>query len=831
MPGVQCAVAICSNTYYKTKDRSDGVSYFRFPKKDKLRNVWIDRCKRKDSLNPDTSYICSDHFKEEDFIRNLKAELMGSKQKKFIHPEAIPSVKLLPTENCKLDTSRGKRREKKERNEIVSKLLKTNEPDIASSSEGNPPCSLDADEESKTMDYKVEYVKLKAAYEAEKIQGNDKIAALEEENRRLREERKESVQKELTILLKGIFTTTQIEQILKKKKKVNCWTSEDITKAFTIRYLSKRCYIYLRNDMNIPLPCLTTLKKWASKIYLKNGVLQGVLDLMKVAAINLTEIEKIVVLQFDEMKVMALYEYEPVLDKVVGPHSQVQVVMARSLFSSWKQPIFIDFDMKMTRKCLDNLIQKLFEIGFTVRAIVSDCGGGNVGVWKEYGVNHNQSWYLSDVTSKNIYFLADVPHLLKLIRNWLLDVGFILEDGTFVSSGPIKALVNQTQNIEISSCHRLTPKHVNCEKFERQNVKLAAQVMSNTTACALRRYDVDDAVKRHATADFIQHTNDWFDIMNSRVPNTSIDLQCGYGIKLEKQKEKLIKYMTVIENMKCVNKKSLQIFQKGVIMSTKSIISMFDDLKIDMGITYILTSKLNQDSLENFFSLVRSGGGLNDHPTPLECIYRMRMIVLGKNTGRLRTNTNTKETRDEFLLGQVLKKSCVNVGVIKYEEDDTLKEDEEDQEHESAEKTEKEKLKVETNVSSDGLSYIAGWMAKRLRRKYPNLGNYTYKQDKTTTWISELSVGGLTEPTREFNTAVSKMETLFNKFTKGSVPRCVGVKAKLSKKVHGHMSTIPFDIVELFVRRRIVMRLKYLNKQTKNDGKQKKSKKIKKVVL
>lgn len=48
----------------------------------------------------------------------------------------------------------------------------------------------------------------------------------------------------------------------------------------------------------------------------------------------------------DEMKVKSLYDHDSVTNRVLGLHSQMQVVMAfaaSSLFSSWKQPIFVDF--------------------------------------------------------------------------------------------------------------------------------------------------------------------------------------------------------------------------------------------------------------------------------------------------------------------------------------------------------------------------------------------------------------------------------------------------------------------------------------------------------
>jgi hypothetical protein len=45
--------------------------------------------------------------------------------------------------------------------------------------------------------------------------------------------------------------------------------------------------------------------------------------------------------------------------------------------------------------------------------------------------------------------------------------------------------------------------------------------------------------------------------------------------------------------------------------------------------TCVLTHKVNQDSLDNFFSQLRTCGGLDDHPTTLNALYRIRLIILG----------------------------------------------------------------------------------------------------------------------------------------------------------------------------------------------------------
>lgn len=84
--------------------------------------------------------------------------------------------------------------------------------------------------------------------------------------------------------------------------------------------------------------------------------------------------------------------------------------------------------------------------------------------------------------------------------------------------------------------------------------------------------------------------------------------------------------------MRCIGKSSLQIFQKGILQSINAIKSLYESVK-PLKVNYILTIKLNQDILENLFSQIRTRGGLNDHPTPLHAIHRLRMIILGKIAG------------------------------------------------------------------------------------------------------------------------------------------------------------------------------------------------------
>ena len=84
--------------------------------------------------------------------------------------------------------------------------------------------------------------------------------------------------------------------------------------------------------------------------------------------------------------------------------------------------------------------------------------------------------------------------------------------------------------------------------------------------------------------------------------------------------------MKIVSNMFFINKKGnlcRKPFQSGIIVSIKSTKALFNELK-EEGIEYFLTTRANQDCIENFFSCVRFMGGNNSHPSPVETVKRIR---------------------------------------------------------------------------------------------------------------------------------------------------------------------------------------------------------------
>ncbi|EFA13074.1 Transposable element P transposase-like Protein [Tribolium castaneum] len=373
-------------------------------------------------------------------------------------------------------------------------------------------------------------------------------------------------------------------------------------------------------------------------------------------------LEKTVVIAFDEVKVKSLLEYDVAADEVVGPYNQMQVVMARSLFGKWKQPIYIGFDTKMTPSILFKIISELHKISFNVVACVSDCGGGNVGLWKNLEIDENKTFFINPQTNNNIYMFADAPHLLKLIRNWLIDHGFELENGDIINKEPLKKLFELTDS-EINVCYKISEKHLIVDPQKRQNVILAAQLLSHTVGNALLRYKPGPDVKTSKnTGNFICDISKWFDIFNSYTKLGSIPTKCAYGVHLAEQNKHLDKMLHTFETMRPIGKSKniLQRFQKGLIMSIRSLQLLFNDMKSHLQAQFICTHKLNQDCLEIFFSQIRSRGP-NEHPSPLTAIARIRMITLGKNPGVLGAQTNTVDANtEEYVAASVMETANIN---------------------------------------------------------------------------------------------------------------------------------------------------------------------------
>jgi len=173
--------------------------------------------------------------------------------------------------------------------------------------------------------------------------------------------------------------------------------------------------------------------------------------------------------------------------------------MVRGLYSDWRNPIYYEFDDPMKKEVLLSTLAELKKANFDVVAVTSDLGPTNQGFWNdEMHVSHEKPWFVNPATGEKVFFFADAPHLIKLVRNHLIDQGFKLnkleprdEVENVVSKYPIEELLNIFPSD--LPLHRLTRTHLSAVGMERQKVKLAVQLLSNSTSLAIKK-GVDNGV-------------------------------------------------------------------------------------------------------------------------------------------------------------------------------------------------------------------------------------------------------------------------------------------------------------------------------------------------
>lgn len=877
-----CAVYGCHNHSRKTKGTF--IKYYTFPKDDFFCTKWVASCKRADKINISNATICSEHFAEDCFERPLQDEFIKYNPKiRNLKIDAVPT-KQLPSSKpeTKSNVNREQRSRKRKYKTIVGELLSEEAAGIQTQSpidNNSMPTSghsteCNIDSVTSPLEHLNPLDKIKALeeklrfMETENIKLKDnlnilteKCNVLETKNKSIFEElskiKHESGNVEVKVqnILLKVFSPGQVKTLLNPNKRIK-WSSEDIACAISLRSVSAKAYRYLRNKLKYPLPALSTLRRWISKLDCSPGILNQVLLIMKNNGKTLNDFEKLTCLSFDEVNLSKKLCFERKEENVFGPHSHAQVVMARGLTGKWKQPIFYNFDTPMTTEILFKIICSLEEVGYKIISVTCDLGGENRAAWGKLGITENKTSFCNPFDpSRQIFVFGDAPHLLKLARNHFVSKGFIHNEKTPLTVECLKEIIN-IQKLDLKVAFKIREEHIFVKN--KQNVKLAAQLFSNTTACAvmyLGENKIINSANWKEVSEIIKLFNDWFDVFNSNVPYEKTDEKCGFGLKIEKQTEILQNMSNFIKNMLVIGKKSMLPFQKGILISNKSLTDLYSYLNKTFNTTYILTNKLNQDVLENLFSYVRSMGRTYDHPDALQFMYRMRWYIMGKHSSTVFAVKSNIKPDDEVCLSSpgsmdVSEEHCPTAVIIsnlmKGVNDENVDDDDDaffsDLDYLETQ-TFQEDANQENKIKDEGLKYISGYVAFKLKNKFPQLGVKTCSlkavESSTTenkSWTETVSKGGLCVPSDEYMEATKLIESAFVEIN-GNNNMCRGKWAvqKVFNLVKNNLlcNNIPEEAIKRLILTRIYIRLKHINQTMEERAKEatlQKKKKIQKFV-
>lgn len=256
---------------------------------------------------------------------------------------------------------------------------------------------------------------------------------------------------------------------------------------------------------------------------------------------------------------------------------------------------------------------------------------------KERGIRVKKTYFT--VNGHKIYYIFDAPHLIKLVRTNLMAYDFHFQNGAVAKFCHIKKFYEHDKKKSFRRAHKLTNSHMYPTNFEKMKVRYATQLLSRSVAAGLSTYIdfnvIEDESARH-TVELIMLMNDLFDALNSSSLRDSYKYKrafCGRKEQIDFFNKMLTFFQTLkLRDPRTGNDATQNVkFIQGFQITIKSILHLYEDLKQE-GYKYILTRRLNQDVIENFFGKIRSKNGNALEPTSRQFISAYRKIFFANIT-------------------------------------------------------------------------------------------------------------------------------------------------------------------------------------------------------
>lgn len=307
------------------------------------------------------------------------------------------------------------------------------------------------------------------------------------------------------------------------------------------------------------------------------------------------------------------------------PSLTVCVFMLRGLFQKWKQPLVYFFvhtscPAESLNRNLNVAVEKVSSIGLHVCGVTSDMGSNNLKLAKLLHIQH-------------LFFIFDVPHVIKALRNMLLTLDFYY-NGKRISWQYIRDFYNLDKNFPVKATHKLTDSHIKPTNFEKMKVKLATQVFSNSVYVGMTFYMAFNRLPVVATetAKCIERVDKLFDILNSAETLASKKYNAAFKNE-EFQNHFLTDCLLFLEKLEIRDKCNINITNKikfinSLKVSINSTLGLFQYLKTNAGFDYLFTKKLNQDCLENHFGQIRRANANCVNPSPVQFQRTFRKLQL-----------------------------------------------------------------------------------------------------------------------------------------------------------------------------------------------------------
>ena len=354
--------------------------------------------------------------------------------------------------------------------------------------------------------------------------------------------------------LKGFpldFLKTQIE-LSTVKPKGRRYT--DTIKSFSLALYFSSTRGYKLLSKLFALPNTRTIRYWVSCIRFSPGWNDCVFEFLGKKCQNLDVKDKTCGLVFDAISLKSGIYYNTSKDQYQGLEDMgdygksdkcaqyAMVFMVKGLCTKFKQALgYFFFHQSIRPDTLKSMITdclfKLKQTGLTPKFVVCDQDVTNQSVMHRLGISSSSPFILNE--SEKVYFFYDTPHLMKSMRNNLINHN-IFHNGNTIRWKYIQAFYEADKKLSIRLAPKLSHQHIYCNTFDKMRASLATQTFSRTVAAGISTYCKLKEFPREAmhTAEFINNMDQLFDIFNAGQKYHYKEKKCAMGLHFFRQGSK-----------------------------------------------------------------------------------------------------------------------------------------------------------------------------------------------------------------------------------------------------------------------------------------------------
>lgn len=424
----------------------------------------------------------------------------------------------------------------------------------------------------------------------------------------------------------------------------------------------------------VRLPSEESVRRWVGRTKMGPGIIRDNMEKLKEKLSKLRDEEKVGGLKFDEIVIKSGAEYNKYLDFVEGLVDLGEGKRSKELA---KHALVFFYDgvnadkpyreflayycvpkggarAETLKKIIDELLAELLSIGADVRFIACDQGPNNTSLYTKYfgfsaqkALDGEPQYY--EFLNRKIILTYDFPHLVKRVV-YALRRHYVIYDDQGQVLVNFKDLINvfayDRLNCSSTALPKITPTHMTPNTFDSMNVKRAFQICSKSFSAALKvaATDAQFELKFPNSRKSLRKSSKFLDTMDTAIDilNSSKGSPKEWKVPLSDKNKKSRDFLrNFIQqcrtwHIRSTNAKGKETFTKqpcfiGLTATAAGLLKLAEDLHKDFPGFELATRLCCQDSVENYFSIIRQRGGHNPNPTARTFRLACRHIKSTKN--------------------------------------------------------------------------------------------------------------------------------------------------------------------------------------------------------